>query len=217
MKNQILVPEVQEEKKTISSLEVAEMLEKKHNDLLIEIEGRKDGKGVGIIPVLESGNLNINHYFIESTYKSGTRSYKCYIFTLKGLKTYIDFSRKTHKLIKLINLYNSMYEDCNEIILVNRFEDSFKECLVNTLKAMNIEIDAQKSMFNGKYRIDFYLPQYNLSIEYDEVHHKNQISEDLLRQRLIENELGCKFIRLDYRNNDNYNVGLVLKEIIKVA
>lgn len=29
---------------TISSLEVAEMLGKRHSDLLLEIEGRKDGK-----------------------------------------------------------------------------------------------------------------------------------------------------------------------------
>ena len=58
---------------TISSLEVAEMLGKRHSDLLLEIEGRKDGKNVGIIPALLNGNFPLSDYFIETTYKSEGR------------------------------------------------------------------------------------------------------------------------------------------------
>ena len=67
---------------TISSREVAEMLGKEHYDLLKDIEG--NGKTVGIIPVLEKGNFPVSNYFIESTYKSGTREYKCYEITKMG-------------------------------------------------------------------------------------------------------------------------------------
>lgn len=69
---------------TIDSREVAEMLGKEHSELLKEIEGRKDNKNVGIIPTLEKGNFHLSNYFIPSTYRSGTREYKCYLVTKMG-------------------------------------------------------------------------------------------------------------------------------------
>lgn len=72
------------EEVTLNSLEVAEMLGKEHCDLLKEIEGRNDGKNVGIIPTLEKGNFPVSKYFIQSTYKAGTREYKCYEITKMG-------------------------------------------------------------------------------------------------------------------------------------
>ena len=69
---------------TIDSREVAEMLGREYYELLKEIEGRKDGKNVGIIPTLEKGNFHVSNYFIESSYKSGTRDYKCYLVTKMG-------------------------------------------------------------------------------------------------------------------------------------
>lgn len=82
MNNLVLKQEIEEV--TLTSLEVAEMLGKKHTDLLQEIEGRKDGKNVGILQVLENGNFQLSKYFIPSTYKSGTREYKCYEITKMG-------------------------------------------------------------------------------------------------------------------------------------
>ena len=72
----------------IDSREVAEMMGKKHGDVLEYIEGKynKDGsvKIVGIIPTLESGGVRYQDYFIESSYKAGTREYKCYLITKLG-------------------------------------------------------------------------------------------------------------------------------------
>ena len=101
-----------------------------------------------------------------------------------------------------------------DIILDKRFENSFGDKLINTLKPLNIKVETQKPMFNGKYRIDFYLPEFNLAIEYDEEQHKYQQEEDKQREEGIKEVLGCRFIRLDYKQDDNYNVGLVLKEIM---
>ncbi|WP_415287866.1 Rha family transcriptional regulator [Clostridium perfringens] len=72
------------EEVTLNSREVAEMLSKEHKALLREIEGSSDGKTVGIIPTLESANFALSKYFIPSTYKSGTREYKCYEITKMG-------------------------------------------------------------------------------------------------------------------------------------
>ena len=70
---------------TIDSREVAEMLGKTHAELLKEIDGRKDKKGVGIIPVLTKGNFHLVDYFIESTYKDAKGEIrKCYLCTKLG-------------------------------------------------------------------------------------------------------------------------------------
>lgn len=72
----------------IDSREVAEMMGKEHKEILQYIEGRVDKKGnslvVGIVPTLESEGLHSQKYFIPSTYRSGTREYKCYLVTKMG-------------------------------------------------------------------------------------------------------------------------------------
>ena len=50
--------------------------------MLRDIEGTDEV--VGIIPTLESANLHSQNYFIPSTYKAGTREYKCYLVTKMG-------------------------------------------------------------------------------------------------------------------------------------
>lgn len=107
--------------------------------------------------------------------------------------------------------------DNKVITSITRFEHSFGKQLEDTLSALDIEIETQKSMFGGKYRIDFYLPKYKIAIEYDEARHQYQQDEDRIRQEAIEKELGCTFVRLDYKDTDAYNVGLVIKNIMKAG
>ena len=71
-------------KLTISSLEVAEMLGKPHHQLLKEIEGNTKSNIVGIIPTLEKENFSLSKFFIKDTYYSGKREYKCYQITKMG-------------------------------------------------------------------------------------------------------------------------------------
>ena len=47
------------------------------------------------------------------------------------------------------------------------------------------------------YRVDIYVPELNLAIEFDESHHKGQQRADERRQSAIAAELGCRFIRVD--------------------
>ncbi|MGG1443533.1 Rha family transcriptional regulator [Brevibacillus laterosporus] len=60
------------------SREVAEMVEKRHDHLIRDIEG--------YVAVLDQNpNLGTDHFFIESSYTSGTgKRYKCYLLTRKG-------------------------------------------------------------------------------------------------------------------------------------
>ena len=56
------------------------------------------------------------------------------------------------------------------------------------------------------YRLDFYLPQLKLAIEYDEEQHQYQKQDDAVRQIKLENELGCKFIRV---KKGNEGIGII--------
>ena len=71
-------------KLTLSSLEVAEMLGKPHKQLLKEIEGSTKSNIVGIIPTLERENFSLSKFFVKDTYYSGKREYKCYQITKMG-------------------------------------------------------------------------------------------------------------------------------------
>lgn len=78
--NELQAKEIQ----TISSREVAKMMEKEHWEVLRMLEGSKDRKG--IIEVLKADpQLVVSEYFIESTYqdKSGKQN-KCYECTKMG-------------------------------------------------------------------------------------------------------------------------------------
>jgi len=67
----------------------------------------------------------------------------------------------------------------------------------------------------GKYKIDYYLPSLNIAIEYDENKHKGYTYEQqTLRQKIIERELGCSFIRVDDSKSHNENIGIALKDIL---
>ena len=68
---------------TISSKEVAEMIGRRHGQILKMIEG---GSGeVGIIKILAQHDFVLSEYFIESSYKDKSgKSNKCYECTKMG-------------------------------------------------------------------------------------------------------------------------------------
>lgn len=102
------------------------------------------------------------------------------------------------------------FED--KIILTSRKEPEFINQLEQVLAAFNIKGIRQYQVLN--YRIDYYIPSLNIAIEYDENGHDHYTYENHeLRQLEIEEKLGCKFIRVTDKNEDCYNIGLVLKQL----
>lgn len=70
-------------KSTITTLEVAEMMEVPHSDLLKKLEGRKDRKGY--IQIMTEGQMSVSDYFIPTSYKdSSGKENKCYQVTKLG-------------------------------------------------------------------------------------------------------------------------------------
>lgn len=70
-------------KTTITTLEVAEMMEVSHNDILRKLDGRKDRKGY--IKIMTESQMAVSDYFIPTTYVDASgKENKCYNVTKLG-------------------------------------------------------------------------------------------------------------------------------------
>lgn len=102
-----------------------------------------------------------------------------------------------------------------KFILTSRKEIEFIDQLEETLKPFNL-IGIRQYKINS-YRIDYYIPSLNLAIEYDENDHQGYSYEAHEgRQKEIEDTLKCRFIRVTDDNTNNFNIGLVLKEMFNM-
>lgn len=102
-----------------------------------------------------------------------------------------------------------------KFVLTSRKEIEFIDQLEETLKPFNIIGIRQYKILN--YKIDFYISNLNIAIEYDENNHRGYTYEQQEgRQKEIENELGCRFIRVTDGNSHSFNVGQVIKEIFNI-
>lgn len=102
-----------------------------------------------------------------------------------------------------------------KFVLTSRKEIEFIEQLEETLKPFNL-IGIRQYKINS-YRIDYYIPSLNLAIEYDENDHQGYSYEAHEgRQKEIEDTLKCRFIRVTDNNTNNFNIGLVLKEMFNM-
>ena len=70
---------------TITTLEIAEMLDMKHYKVLEKLEGTKDRKTKGIIEILTHHDFVVSEYFVKSTYNDTSgKENKCYLVTKLG-------------------------------------------------------------------------------------------------------------------------------------
>lgn len=122
---------------TIDSREVADMLGKKHKEVLKDIEGSKDKKTVGIIPTLIGANFDPIKFFIESTYVDArNRNQKCYLVTKMGCEL-LGNKQQGEKGIafsaKYVERFNAMERD----LAIAKFNlpSTYKEALIALVAA----------------------------------------------------------------------------------
>lgn len=96
-----------------------------------------------------------------------------------------------------------------------RFEYKYLNEIQDFLNLMNIEYIPQYPVDN--YRIDLYIPKYNLAIEIDEEEHKYKKDYDLKRQSYIENQIHCKFVRVNEGESCGCAIAKITKELYKCA
>ncbi|MGL4998928.1 MAG: hypothetical protein ACRC5T_08190, partial [Cetobacterium sp.] len=99
------------------------------------------------------------------------------------------------------------------VYIKKRFEYDFSILLKSVLEEFNVEVLEQFTVL--KYRLDFYLPDFNLAIEYDEKNHRSEksIKKDLEREKEIKEALGCEFLRCDFEDTDIKNAMKIIKNI----
>lgn len=99
-----------------------------------------------------------------------------------------------------------------EDMLTSRKEIEFLQLLEGVLSPLGLTLERQY-IVNG-YRLDGYVPEMNLAIEYDEGQHDFHQEDDYQREQDIHREIGCTFVRVSYKECDSVNVGYVVKAIM---
>ena len=93
--------------------------------------------------------------------------------------------------------------------VINTKEQTIINSIKNTFEGENIQ--TQYSVLG--YRIDLYFHEYKLAIEVDELGHTNRnINNEIERQKALEKELNCVFIRINPDKKDFH----IFKEINKI-
>lgn len=130
-----------------------------------------------------------------------------YSLLLKSQKTTSEYKLKFKNWLVSLGLVQDKF------IIEDRKEIKFIDKLKETLKPFNYKCIPQFKVEN--YRIDLYIKDINVAIEYDENKHKKYTYDQQEgRQKKIENKLGCKFIRINDDKSDEYNIGLVIKTMV---
>jgi hypothetical protein len=125
----------------------------------------------------------------------------CYALTPLGVYTLLSVSRKT-KCIEILNKINHHKLEYKPFYLQSSFSSKIQ------------------TIFNGEtiheeyviYRIDLYLPDYKLAIEFDEEYHSYQKQKDKDRQMYIISKLGCVF-RHNYKEDILEFINTIYKHI----
>ena len=157
----------------IDSREVAKMLESKHYKILEKLEGTKDGKTKGIIPILAAHDFVVSNYFIESSYKDKSgKENKCYLCTKLGC----DFLANKFTGEKGI-LFTAKY--------VERFNEYEKRLEENPYKNLSKELQA---IFIHDEKIQ--------KIEEDIKHLQNDVPLYTSECEVFQNKLKAKIVKL---------------------
>jgi very-short-patch-repair endonuclease len=129
-----------------------------------------------------------------------------WLVSLDGIKRIIIISRK-HKSIELCKI---LHLDCDIKIVAK--ETNFVKQILIAFKTFKIEL--QYVCLN--YRIDLYFIDYKLAIEFDESHSYKGKSDDKIRQKLIEENLNCKFLRVKYNDDIFETINNIILIILKL-
>ena len=86
---------------------------------------------------------------------------------------------------------------------------------IYTIQKVFEGISMKRQFSIGFFRIDLYFPEHKLASECDEHHHKDRdINYEIRRQKFIEDQLNCKFIRYN-PNGKDFTIESVLNKIFQ--
>ena len=160
-------------------------------------------------------NVDFTRAFQKCPTLGGIQTVADYAITIDMAKDICRKQRRNKKALFMIKYLSKFDKRDVYIIEPDRKEVTFINKLETALIPFKLKGIKQFRILN--YRIDYYISNLNIAIEYDENNHKNySYKAHESRQKEIEKELGCRFIRVSYKNSDEYNIGLVIKEIFNI-
>jgi very-short-patch-repair endonuclease len=151
-------------------------------------------------------------YFFNRVYSK--KDDKCTVkkvlyLTYRGLSRVITTSRR-HIHFEITNWLNNLL---GVQFVHHRFisaETDTIECIISSLCCETI-----KQYIIDRYRVDLYIPKYNIVVECDENEHKDRdVEYETERELYITNKLNCIFIRYD-PYSEYFNIFKVINDINK--
>ena len=179
----------------------------------------------------ECGRIQSGQDIINVNIPTKTGAVKTTIYNLNVLNQLAVVEYKNNKLNDVYRQLNNIAEDYSDVDSLHylghpiycvaenmhryslRLENVFGCMLEDTLGVFDLSVERQYKC--GKYRIDFYIPEINTCIEYDEHNHVGyDQAKEINRLKYITEQLKCDIIHLTEENSHATNIGIVLHKII---
>lgn len=126
-----------------------------------------------------------------------------------GVSEFISKSKLIHEERK--KELALQFELDDHLFIYSRKEIEFKSLIISFMEAFGYTVKHQ--FYIGKYRADFYIPEINMIIEYDENNHLDYDKDkEKEREDFIIKETGADIVRVDDKN-DIYNLGIIAKRM----
>ena len=142
------------------------------------------------------------------------RDKKKYI-NINGVRKFISMSNTTNKSKFIDFLQEKEYLHKEEVFGYSRKENVLMDSLIRVLKPMGYTLETQKK--DNGYRLDAYIPELDLVIEYDENAHAHyDLNKEYTREMYIKNNYS-HLIRLTDDNDLMTNIGKIMNKIIEIV
>jgi very-short-patch-repair endonuclease/urease beta subunit len=192
---------------------LARNLKDKHNIQIVlqEVEPYSLFHAIDVSRVLQIKCIRASTIRFDATEKQILRFstnggiQKVSFLTMKGLKRLVGACRTTEA-----NTFANVIGMEKRDYAVWSIEGKTLKCIADSFQG---EVIYYQHTVNN-YRVDMYMPVYNLVIECDELHHlkSTNLIADVDRQKYIEDAIGCTFIRFQ-PYSDDFNMFEVINRI----
>lgn len=167
--------------RNISSLEVAEMVGRRHDQVLRDIKT--------IIEHFGDDHKSVGNYFVEETYQDNlNRTKPCYLLTKKGCELYgtrMTGEKGTQFAVKYIDRFNEMEQQAQNVVPLSK-----DQALVTVLRTTADLVEDTQAIKNEQHEIRKELSLINEKVE-------EQITLTSGEQRAVQKEVAIKVYEIE--------------------
>lgn len=165
----------------ISSLEVAEMVGRRHDQVLRDIKT--------IVEHFGDDHKSVGNYFIEGTYRDNlNRTKPCYLLTKKGCELYgtrMTGEKGTQFAVQYIDRFNEMEQQTQNVVPLSK-----DQALVTVLRTTADLVEDTQALKNEQHEIRKELSLINEKVE-------EQITLTSGEQRAVQKEVAIKVYEIE--------------------